>query len=171
MAQWLVKPTWKKSIIERSYMKKGVNTFMVETGWRWGEFIVYTDDDNPPDLKSGVDIYNCDYEAEMVETNDGCWEEHDYDECDDDTQEWLEEFFEDGNSYFDLEEHGWIFDDSEMIIDCDMIIERLDEAGNPTGEITETGSDSSETIEKVKLVPGAPWPFASASKNPGDKND
>ena len=49
----------------------------------------------------------------------------------------LEEFFEE-NSYYELEEHGWMFGDCEMIIDCDMIIEKLDEEGNPTGEIYKT---------------------------------
>jgi len=172
MAQWLVKPAWKKSIIERCYMTKGSNTVMIETGWRWGEFTVYTDDDNPPEISAGVDIFNCDYETEMIETNDGCWEEHDFDDCDDDTREWLEEFFEEGNSYYDLEEHGWSFDDTEMIIDCDLVIERCDDNGNPTGEIVGQSAESSEvaTTEEIKLVPGAPWPFASASK-PESNND
>lgn len=130
MAEWSVKPEWKKSIIERQYMSKGDNRLMVETGWRWGEFIVYTDDDNPPNIEAGVDMYNCDYETELVETSDGCWEEHDYDDCDDETREWLEEFFDEGNSYFDLEGEGWTMDDCEMIIDCDLIIEKVEENGN-----------------------------------------
>jgi hypothetical protein len=126
MATWSVKPTWKKSIIERCYFHKDGNTVMIETGWRWGEFIVYTDDDNPPVLEEGVDIFACGYESEMVETQDGCWEEHDYDECDEEVQAWLEEFFEE-NSWLDLEEHGWIPGDTEMIIDCDMTIEKVEE--------------------------------------------
>ena len=142
MAQWSVKPEWKKSIIERQHMTKDGQEIIIETGWRWGEFIVYTDDDNPPNIEAGVDIYNCDYETELVETTDGCWEEHDYDDCDEETREWLENFFEEGNSYFDLEEHGWTFDDCEMIIDCDLIIERLDDDGNPTGEIVGAGHAS-----------------------------
>jgi hypothetical protein len=31
------------------------------------------------------------------------------------------------NSVFDLEEHGWICGDCEMIIDCDLIIEKVDD--------------------------------------------
>jgi hypothetical protein len=126
MAEWSVKPIWKKSIIERQEWLKGDNRLIVETGWRWGEFTVYTDDDNPPELEPGVDMFNCGYESEMVETSDGCWEEHDMDECDDETREWLEEFLEE-NSVFDLEEEGWIPGDTEMIIDCDMLIERVDD--------------------------------------------
>lgn len=162
MATWSVKPTWKKSIIERQYFKKDDNILMVETGWRWGEFHVYTEDDNPPDIEAGVDIYDCEYEAELVETSDGCWEEHDMDECDDDTREWLEEFFDEGNSFFDLEEHGWVQYDTEMIIDCDLVIERLDEDGNPTGEIVSV--DAEEVITQSNLTPVAEWPFTQPSE-------
>ena len=127
MAEWSVKPEWKKSIIERQHMTKDGQEIIIETGWRWGEFIVYTDDDNPPNIEPGVDIYNCDYETELVETFDGCWEEVDYDDCDEETQAWLEEFFEDGNNWLDLEEHGWIRGDSQMILDCDPEIEKLED--------------------------------------------
>ena len=127
MATWKVEPTFKKSVIERNYMRKGDNVVMVETGWRWGEFLVFTEDDEPPKLEAGVDIYNCNYETELVETNDGCWEEHDFDDCDDETQTWLEEFFEEGNSWLDLEEHGWSQDECEMIIDCELEITKVEE--------------------------------------------
>jgi hypothetical protein len=126
MATWSVKPEWKKSIIERQEWVKDDQRLIVETGWRWGEFHIYTEDDTPPVLESGVDMFDCGYDCEMIETNDGCWEEHDMDECDDETREWLEEFLED-NSVFDLEEHGWSPGDCEMIIDCDMLIEKVEE--------------------------------------------
>ena len=118
MALGSIKPTWKKSLVERIYYEKGDNTVIVETGWRWGEFTCETEDDNPPNIEAGTDLWNCDYVVEMVETNDGCWEEYDFDECDDETREWVEEFVEE-NSYFDLEEHGWIQTEAEMIIDCE----------------------------------------------------
>lgn len=124
MIAWIVKPEWKKSVIERNYLQKGDNRIMFETGWRWGEFRVYTEDENPPVLEPGVDIFNCDYEAEMLETEDGCWEDADYDDCDDDTREWVENFLEEGNSWYDLMDNGWENIDSEMIIDCEMSIER-----------------------------------------------
>ena len=126
MATWSVKPNWKKSIIERQYWEKDSNVIVHETGWRWGEFHVYTDDDEPPKLEAGVDIFNCGYESELVETSDGCWEETNYDECDEDVAEQVQEFLEE-NSIFDLEEDGWISTDCEMIIDCDMTIEKVEE--------------------------------------------
>lgn len=161
MAKWKVEPTWKKSVIERNYLTKDGNTVMVETGWRWGEFLVYTDDDNPPKIESGVDIYNCEYETELLETWDGCWEEVDTDDCDDETQEWLEEFFEE-NSWLDLEEHGWMQDECEMIIDCDLKITRLND-DDSEGESFETGSQDDSGKEAMALKPGAPWPFSNAT--------
>ena len=126
MAVWSVKPQWKKSIIERQTWCNGGDTIVWETGWRWGEFHVTTEDDNPPDLQPGVDIYNCDYDAELYETTDGCWEEYDYDGCSDETREKIEEFLEEGNSIFDLEEEGWYNSDTEMIIDCEMDIDMIE---------------------------------------------
>jgi hypothetical protein len=127
MATWSVKPEWKKSIIDRQYLTKGDNELMVETGWRWGEFHVYTEDDTPPVLEAGVDIFDCGYESELIETDDGCWTDQDFDGCDDETQEWLENFFDEGGSWLDLEEHGWTIGRGEMIIDCDMLIEKVEE--------------------------------------------
>lgn len=127
MAIWSVKPEWKKSIIERQHWTKpGVSGYIThEIGWRWGEFHVYTEDDEEPELEAGVDIYNCDYETELVETNDGCWEETDIDLEDEDLIAEIEEFLEE-NSIYDLEELGWYCDETEMIIDCDMLIEKVE---------------------------------------------
>lgn len=126
MATWSVKPTWKKSIVERNHLTKGDDTVVIITGWRWGEFHVYTEDDTPPELEAGVDLYDCDYDVELVETEDGCWEEYDFDDCSDETQAWIEEFFEEGNSWLDLLDNGWVQGDCEMIMDCDMTIEKVD---------------------------------------------
>ena len=82
MATWTITPSMKKSLIERSYYHKDDNTIIIETGWRGGKFTCETEDDTPPDITEGTDLYNCDYEVELVETFDGCWEEHDTDECD-----------------------------------------------------------------------------------------
>ena len=165
MAEWSVKPLYKKSIIERNYLTKDGNKVMIETGWRWGEFTVYTDDDTPPDLESGVDIFDCGYESEMVETSDGCWEEVDSDECDEETQAWLEEFFDEGNSWLDLEEHGWSQDECEMIIDCDMEITRVD--GDEDVTIV-TGQDE-EVKANITLEANAEWPFPNARPPEGPK--
>ena len=145
MAVWSVKPDWKKSIIERQiWTKEGVAGYIgVETGWRWGEFHVTTEDDTPPNLVAGVDIYNCDYECELVSLDDGCWEESDIDVLDEALRNELETFLED-NSVHDREELGWSCDDTEMTIDCDMTIEMIE----PT-----------EPIKEEPKTESKGWPF------------
>ena len=125
MAHWKIEPSWKKSIIERMYYHKDGNMVMVETGWRWGEFECETEDENIPNIKADTDLFNCDYSVEMNETWDGCWEEHEFygftEKQEEKMREWLEE-----NSVFDLEEKGWINSDTEMIINCEPEITRID---------------------------------------------
>ena len=54
MATWNVQPTYKKSVIERQRMYKDGQSFIVETGWRWGSFECETEDDNPPLIEEEV---------------------------------------------------------------------------------------------------------------------
>jgi hypothetical protein len=145
MVVWSVKPIYKKSIIERQTWENGGESFVWGTGWRWGEFLVYTEDETPPKLEEGVDIYNCDYETELVETSDGCWEEYDFDNCSDETREKLEEYFDEGGSIFDIEEEGWYSSETEMIINCDMTIERVD--------------STPEEKDGETVAPKDKWPF------------
>ena len=168
MAQWRIEPSWKKSIVERQYYHKGDNTVTIETGWRWGTFECETEDENVPEISAGDNLWDCGYDVELIETWDGCWEEHDMDECDEETREWLEEFFEE-NSWLDLEEEeGWNQGDNEMIIDCDPVFTRLD--GPNEGK--QYGSDGEEikeetkepVAESAKLNPNAVWPFPNSEE-------
>jgi hypothetical protein len=149
MAVWSVKPDWKKSIIERqTWTKKGVAGYIShEIGWRWGEFTVVTDDDTPPELEEGVDIYSCGYDAEMIELNDGCWEETEFDLADEDLIPEIETFLEE-NSILDLEELGWELEDTEMIINCEMTIELIEKTDG-------TKAEEDSSVEEDKK-----WPFA-----------
>lgn len=128
MATWKIEPTWKKSIIERqTWTKPGLQGHIShEIGWRWGEFFVETEDDNPPELEAGVDMMCCGYDCEDWSTNDGCWEETDIDIADEDEKARLEEFIEE-NSIYDLEEQGWFCEETEMIIHGDLSIEKVKE--------------------------------------------
>jgi len=127
MALWKVTPDWKKSVIERqTWVKDGVSGYIThEIGWRWGEFTIETETDEKPVLEAGVNIF--DYSPDDWSTDDGCWEETEYDLADDEQQTLVENFLEDDHSIFDLEEEGWIMEECEMIIDCDMTIERVEE--------------------------------------------
>ena len=149
MAIWSVKPTDKKSIIERQYWSNGGESFIWDTVWRWGEFHVTTEDDNPPELEAGVDIYNCDYECELISCDDGCYEDIDYDGCSEETRDMIEALLEEGDSIYDLEGQGWYNSETEMIIDSDMEIEMVE----PTGEKVE--EQPSDAVDN----PPAKWPF------------
>ena len=128
MAKWKITPVWKKSILEvQEWVKNGAPGYINhEIGWRWGEFIVETDDDNPPDLQEGVDMLDCGYDCNDWETTDGWWEDTEVDVSDDTEKEEIEEFLTE-NSVYDLEEKGWIMSDSYMYINCELNIERIDD--------------------------------------------
>jgi hypothetical protein len=125
MALWKVEPTWKKSLAERSHYTKDGKEIIIETGWRWGEFTIETEDDEPPVLEEGVDLFDCGYEVEMQYCDDGCWEEREFfgftDEEEEAMNEWLDE-----NSWLDLEEEGWTPSENEMIMSCEPSIEKVE---------------------------------------------
>jgi hypothetical protein len=128
MARWKVEPTWKKSIIEiQTWTKEGVPGYIEhQIGWRWGEFFIETEDDNPPDIEEGVDILNCGYEVSDWSTDDGIWEETEIDVGDEEEQERIEEFLEE-NSIYDLESEGWVMEECSMMIECELDIQKVEE--------------------------------------------
>ena len=124
MATWQIEPSWKKSLAERMHFTKDDKRIIIETGWRWGTFICETEDDTPPVIEEGTDLFDCDYEVEMQETSDGCWEEREFHGFTDEEEEAMEEWL-DENSWWDLEEDGWDQVDNEMIITCEPIITKI----------------------------------------------
>jgi len=124
MATWQIEPSWKKSLAERMHFTKDGKRIVIETGWRWGTFICETEDDTPPVIEEGTDLFDCDYEVEMQETSDGCWEEREFHGFTDEEEEAMEEWL-DENSWLDLEEDGWDQVDNEMIITCEPIITKI----------------------------------------------
>ena len=124
MATWQIEPSWKKSLAERMHFAKDGKRIVIETGWRWGTFICETEDDTPPVIEEGTDLFDCDYEVEMQETSDGCWEEREFHGFTEEEQETMEEWL-DENSWGDLEEEGWDQVDNEMIITCDPVITKI----------------------------------------------
>lgn len=145
MALWKIEPTYKKSLIERIHYRKDGKEIVVETGWRWGHFTCETEGDEPPVLEEGVDLYDCEYDIQLENTDDGCWEEWEFtgfsEEEENAMREWLEE-----NSTFDLDAEGWDTDDTEMILNCEASIELI----SPTSACE---SEAEEVDPKKK------WPF------------
>jgi hypothetical protein len=125
MALWSIQPTWKKSIREVMYFRKDDKRITIETGWRWGEFTCVTEDDEPPVITEGEDLFSQGYDVEMQECTDGCWVEYEFDEFTEEEEEAMREWL-DENSFYDLEEDGWIFEDSEFIMDCEPEITRIE---------------------------------------------
>ena len=126
MAIWSIQPTWKKSIREVMYFYKEGKEITIETGWRWGEFTCATEDDEPPVIKEGVDLYSQGYDVEMQECFDGCWVEYEFDGFSEDEEEEMREWL-DENSFLDLEEEGWTLSDTEFIMDCEPEITKVEE--------------------------------------------
>ena len=126
MTTWKIEPEYKKSLIERIHYHKDKKTIVYETGWRWGTFYCETEDDTIPEIPEGTDLYDCDYDIEMDNCDDGCWTDYEFNGFTDKQKEKMEEWLED-NSVFDLEEDGWISGDTEMIIDCPAIITKVEE--------------------------------------------
>jgi hypothetical protein len=126
MAVWKIEPIYKKSTRERNHFIKDDKKIIVETGWRWSEFLLTTEGDDPPEIEAGVDLFDCGYEVDMQYCDDGCWEDYEYEGLSEEEIEEIEAFMEE-NSFLDLEELGWVSGDCEMIIDCDLSIEKVED--------------------------------------------
>jgi hypothetical protein len=105
------------------HFTKDDKTIIYETGWRSGEFYYETEDDTQPEIVNGDNLFDTEYELTDWSTDDGCWDDYEYDGFTEEEQEKIEEWFQE-NSVFDLEEQGWINVDSEMVMTCDPIIEK-----------------------------------------------
>lgn len=144
MANWTVKPYYKKSIEECEYFEKDEQVIICRTNWRFGSWSVTTTDDNPPEFeftylpggdgkKDSIDMCNCEINniesCEMIETVDGGWDIEFPEDMDEEEQESLQERIEEDSVYSVLEdEDGWYHSETERWIWGP--IEILDEQDN-----------------------------------------
>lgn len=130
MALWKVAPTWKKSIVERAtWMDESRKKFIInEIGWRWGEFTIQTEGDDPPIIDEDTDLFAADFEVVDFSTNDGCWEDNDYEgEWTDEEKEAMEERLSGGEiAVYELEEEGWLNEECELYITCEVEITKVE---------------------------------------------
>lgn len=125
MALWKVEPNWKKSLTEIQYWTKDGKTIEYEEGWRWGTFYYYKEGDEPPEIEGGDDLFCIDHcDLEDWSTDDGCWSDYTFRNMTDEEEEEIQAFFDDGNCVYDLEEQGWVCSETEMILGCDVTIEK-----------------------------------------------
>ena len=145
MAIWKVSTYYKKSCEEHEYYYKDEQSIVRKTGYRWSNFVVETDDDNPPQFEfdyvpggdgklDSINMYDCCVNnivnSELDSMTDGCWEDIVFPEdMDDEEQERLLEAFDESSIYEVLEgEEGWSQNDTEAWIWGPILIE--DENGN-----------------------------------------
>ena len=126
MALWKVEPTYKKSCVERETWYKDGQSITQETGWRWAEFIIETEGDEPPVIAENTDIFNGDWELVDWSADDGCWCDYEYNGMTEEEISEKQEWFDEGNSIWELEGE-WSQDDTEMYITCEVTIERLED--------------------------------------------
>lgn len=117
--RYIIKPSEKKSLIERQVFTKDGKTITEVCVWRWGSFSCESDE--VPVINDGDDLYSSDYDLELIECTDG----DTYYEFEGFTEEEEEEmrYWIEDNSFYDLENEGWLQDDSEMILNCEAEIE------------------------------------------------
>lgn len=129
MALWKIEPTSKKSIVDRIHWTKGDKTIIHEIGWRWGEFVVKTFEDDPPKIDEYTDLHHADdFELMDFSTDDGCWEELEFDGFINEEEEEFRERLESGDiSTYDLEQEGWDNTDVELYIQCEVEITKIEE--------------------------------------------
>lgn len=159
MANWTVSTYHKKSIEEHEHFFKDGKELVRKTGWRSGSWAVTTTNENPPEFEfdcvpggngatDSVDMYNCPgsniEEVELIETNDGWWEDINWPEDMDEGEiEALLERIEEDGFYEVIEEEGWVQSDTEMWIWGPILIE--DEQGNKVKIII--ADDDGNTVE------------------------
>jgi len=137
MTTFRLRNLYKKSAIETETWVKVAEgetegkIVTVETGWRWAEFELTTDDGEMPDLdlvnEGGVNPYHLNgegniEEVEFYSADDGVSFEV---ESDDLTEEELEELREEmeEDSHLDvLERHGYVVEDTEFILHGPLLI-------------------------------------------------
>lgn len=110
-----VSPLNKKNVTEIIIWTNDNYTVKQTIGWRWGAVVCPTKPDlSNYDPEEGIDVYNSGWDADFDGTEDGCYEDWEYDDTM--TEEEIEEF---QNAYDEdgiegVENLGWSNDDSEL---------------------------------------------------------
>lgn len=115
MTEWEVSTTEKKNVEEHELWQKGDMVIRRITGFRWGTFIVTTDNDEKPDLELSdapwgpcVNMWECGYESELEIMDDGWFSQIIWpDDMPEEECDRLESLW-DEDSYEGWEEEGWI---------------------------------------------------------------
>ena len=172
MKHYLIEPQTKKCVIEREHFRRTredgvVEMLEMETGWRWGSFMIHvpeTDEEIQdlledwgvetlaeyledrgadsleqallPDTDEEELLLTEDYNADMLETDDGCWvvfnvfgKDLDEEQCEAITEQAEEAYGEDW--YDGLESLGWQQGDVYFELHGEFELTECDDGGNP----------------------------------------
>ena len=123
MAVWTVTNGIKKKAEEHALWQKDDWVIRHITYWGFSSFQVTTEDDNYPQFRfhegpsgDGVNMYNLDYETELISSLD-CWMEEFIwpDDMPDEEREKLQDLW-DEDSYSGFEGDGWINYETEFLL-------------------------------------------------------
>jgi len=115
MATWEVSTTEKKSVEEHELWQKDDMVIRRISGFRWGTWIITTEDDDPPELDQSegpgadsVNMYDCGYDSELVSLDDGWYGDVIWpDDMSEEERDRLDELWEE-EGYSGWEEEGWV---------------------------------------------------------------
>lgn len=109
MTTWVLTTTDKKSVEEIEFWYKDGKTIKRITGFRWGT--VYCESDEKPEIDldnpDGIDVFDCGYDFELDNLDDGWNLEVVYpDDMDEEEQERMDTLW-DEDAYDGWESEGW----------------------------------------------------------------
>ena len=140
MARWHVSTLNKKSVEEHEYWQKDGASIIRVTGFRWGSWIVSTNDDDEPQFdrvrnplgdeqEDSINMYDCCEnnieDVELESLDDGWYLDIIYpDDMDEEEQERMSEIW-DEDYYEGWESEGWVQTETECWTDSELQIERI----------------------------------------------
>lgn len=131
MTDWKVVTLFKKNVEEHEIWEKDGVAIRRITGFRWGTFIVTTEDDEEPELQlsdspygPGINMWDCGYESQLEFLDDGWFSDVIWpDDMDETERERLEELWDD-DPYGSWEDDGWVNTETQVWFDGPLEIKK-----------------------------------------------
>ncbi len=124
MRMYKLRPEWKKSALDLEHWSKEIDGKKIwiqrEVGWRWAECTFQSEDPPEIDLKNEHGYSLEDLDIVDYYADDGCWTTFYFPETV--LTEEQKEVIEDMD-YSDLEEDGWVHEDTETYFTGPLILE------------------------------------------------
>ena len=126
MAKWRLSTAIKKCVSETQVYEKDDENIILEYTWRWGNVIIETEDDTPPDIDlsddANIDV-TCIENSYIDLLEDNCASYIRFPQFMEADEELQEEFHED--MYEWLDSNGWECMDAEIYFEGPLTLERI----------------------------------------------